>query len=734
MVSVLKRSWGGVLPIASLFVLILFSLYFMSSAAQHPDRFGQWYLGLLIFNAALLLVLVLLILVQLTRLVRGLLTRVEGARLTWRLVFAFAFVAIVPVLVVYSFSTRFISSGIDNWLDVSVEESMEDAIQLGRVSLGFRKNTHLHEMEEVAEDLQRMTEVMVNLSLDDYRAELDADQLTLLGGNNRIIASSINTTELSVPRFPSRDVLIYLSENQKYVGVEPDSNGDLQIRVVIKLTESYPGQEGRILLAVFSIPESVSRLANRIEKAYDEYKGHVFLREPLKQSFSVTLMLVLLLTTLFALFAAFAIARRMLSPIVELAAATREVADGNYEHRLPVLQHDELGFLVQSFNQMTSGIKQAREIAEQNHRLAESQRNYLETVLGHLSSGVITLDERLRLRTANAVADDIFETNKSLKAYAGQHIADIARREPLLVKFYDQVAKHLIGNGPHWQDESTLFGEEGRKILLSRGVVILSEDQQDAGWVIVFDDVTALITAQRDAAWGEVARRLAHEIKNPLTPIQLSAERIEYKLSPGLPPEKKQLLEKATKTIVQQVASMRDMVNEFRDYASAPAIQREDLNLNELLDEVLELYQGIRDGIHVALEIDDDVPVISADSRQIRQVLHNLIKNAIEAIGEKDGKVGVATAYVDSGQGHHIEITVSDSGGGIKPELLENLFEPYVTDKHKGTGLGLAIVKKIVEQHGGLVKAGNSPDGGARIVIRLPEKHTPIADVQDHPD
>lgn len=722
------------MPIASLFVLILFSLYFMSTAAQHPDRFGQWYLGLLVFNAGLLLILVLLILVQLSRLVRSLLTRVEGARLTWRLVLAFAFVAIVPVLVVYGFSTRFISSGIDNWLDVKVEQSMEDALQLGRVALEFRKNTHLHEVGEVVADIQQMTDVMANLSLDEYRQQLEADQLTLLGSNNRIIASSMSSTEQLVPRFPSRDLLISLSDKQSYVGLEPDAGGDLQIRVVMRLMESFPGQEQRILLAVFSVPESVSGLANRIESAYDEYKGHVYLREPLKQSFSVTLMLVLLLTTLFALFAAFSMARRMLSPIVELAGATREVADGNYEHRLPVLQHDELGFLVQSFNQMTSGIKQARVIAEQNHRLAENQRNYLETVLAHLSSGVITLDEQLRLRTANGVADRIFETRKSLKAYAGQHISDIARKEGLLVRFYDQVCSHLVGDASQWQVECTLFGEEGRKILLSRGVVLSSEEKEEAGWVIVFDDVTELITAQRDAAWGEVARRLAHEIKNPLTPIQLSAERIEYRLSPGLPPEKQQLLEKSTRTIVQQVASMRDMVNEFRDYASAPKIQREDVDLNGLLDEVVELYQGRQDRIRVFLDADQDLPVISADAGQIRQVMHNLIKNALEAIDAQNGEVRVATNYVDTPQGHHLEITVSDTGGGIKPELLENLFEPYVTGKLKGTGLGLAIVKKIVEQHGGLVKAENISDRGARLVIRLPELHTPVVENQPQVD
>lgn len=725
MVSALKRRWAGVLPVVALFVLILSSLYFMSNAAQNPNSFGHWYLGLLIFNASLMLVLLILILVRLGRLIRGLLNRQEGARLTWRLVLAFSFVAIVPVVIVYAFSSRFISSGIDNWLDVSVEESMEDALQLGRASLEFRKTRHLQDTQVLVPELQGMDEMVISLELDDFRQQLEASQLTVLGANNRIIGSSTSSADLSIPRFPSREVMLKLNEGQDYVGIEPDADGDLQIRVVTRFAPQTPGFEPKILLAVFPVPDSVSLLANRIEQSYDDYKGLVYLREPLKQSFSITLLLVLLLTTLFALWAAFYISRKILHPVVELAGATREVAKGNYEQRLPVIGHDELGFLVASFNQMTSGIKQAREIAEQNHRLAESQRNYLETVLGHLSSGVMALDEQQRLRTANEVADRVFETNKPLSSYAGQRLVDVAEKEPLLQRFLEQVSEPLAGDASDWEAECTLFGEEGRKLLLSRGVVLSSEHLQEVGWVIVFDDVTALITAQRDAAWGEVARRLAHEIKNPLTPIQLSAERIEYRLSADLPPDKRDLLERATRTIVQQVESMRDMVNEFRDYASAPQIQPEDLDLNRLIEGVVELYQGNRRGLAVVADLDEKMPVVSADAGQIRQVLHNLIKNAIEAIGEEDGRVLVTTHYADVSQNHHLEVAVSDTGGGIKPELLGNLFEPYVTDKHKGTGLGLAIVKKIVEQHGGLVKAENVPEQGARVVIRLPERHHP---------
>lgn len=719
----MRRGALSFVPIVGLFLLLLVSLYFMSNATQDPERFGQWYIGLLLFNVGLLVVLFILIFLRLAGLIRDLLTRAEGSRLTWRLVLMFSIIALVPVLLVYSFSTRFISSGIDSWFDVRIERSLEDALQLARLSLEQRKANYLRGTVEAAQQMARLGDVRASVELDAYRHRLEADELTLLGKNNRIITTSNDDTGQVVPRLPTADMALVLESGRSYVGIEPAAGGGLSVWAAAYVPLVDPGDEQRLLLAKYSLADQVSHLASQVESAYDDYRGLVFLRGPLKQSFSVTLLLVLLLTSLFALWAAFYMAQRMLSPIVELAGATQAVAEGNYEQKLPVLQHDELGFLVQSFNAMTSGIKHAREDADYNQRVAERQKSYLETVLAHLSSGVLTLDENLVLRTANEVASRIFETHEPLASYVGKHVADIARVEPLFESFYDHIFKRLIDGSTEWREEVPLFGDLGRKLLLTRGVGLPAENGEERGWVVVFDDVTELIRAQRDAAWGEAARRLAHEIKNPLTPIQLSAERIEYKLSPLLPPAETEMVARATRTIVQQVESMRDMVNEFRDYASPPKIHLDIEDLNQLINGLSDLYQAQPNGIEVKFFLQEGLPKICADAGKIRQVLHNMIKNAVEAIGDNAGIVEVRTRAIEIGQGRYVELSISDTGPGIAADLLGNLFDPYVTGKPKGTGLGLAIVRKIIEEHDGTITVSNLPEAGARFVIRLPEVH-----------
>ncbi len=721
----MKRTWLSLLPLAGLFVLILLSLSLMGYAAQNSERFGQYYIALLFFNLFLLVLLAGLVVVRILAVVRDLFRRRQGARLTWRLLLMFIFAALGPVLVVYVFSVKFLTSGIDSWFDVDVEHSLEQALELSRLSLDHRMQAHLEEVQRVARQLVEVPDVLVGLSLNDFRLDLGARELTLLGFKNRIIATSTEQHALVVPRFPSDDIMVQLAQGKDYVGLEPAPDGGLQIRVVARLPQGQPLAEPRILVAVFPLSARMSRLAESVQQAYTKYKGLAFLRRPLKQNFQITLSLVLLVSTLFAVWAAFFLARRLLSPILELAEATRRVAEGDYQQHIEVTQHDELGFLAQSFNEMTEAIRQAREAAEISQQLVENQRSYLQTVLRHLSSGVLTLDSALRIRTANDAADQILEMDRPLQSMVGQHLADVARARPVLQAFYDQIVPELLRDAPEWQKEVRLFGEAGRKILICRGARLPDQQGNEAGQVIVMDDVTDLITAQRDAAWGEVARRLAHEIKNPLTPIQLSAERLAHKLGRSLPPDQAEILQRATGTIVRQVEAMRDMVNAFRDYASTPPAQITLFDFNQLVREVVDMYSGYADHIEFVTRLAPDLPSLQGDAGRLRQVLHNLIKNALEAIGERPGRIELATRHVESSKGHYVELTVRDNGPGIAEDLLPQLFEPYVTNKHKGTGLGLAIVKKIVEEHGGMVTARNAPEGGAEFIIRLPERYRP---------
>ncbi|MCL5669196.1 MAG: ATP-binding protein, partial [Gammaproteobacteria bacterium] len=398
----------------------------------------------------------------------------------------------------------------------------------------------------------------------------------------------------------------------------------------------------------------------------------------------------------------------------DLAEGTRAVAAGDYTLRLPLQSKDELGFLVVSFNDMTQKIEQARDALNLSQQRAEGQRAYLQALLQHLSSGVLTLDHQQRLRTANATASELL--GATLDAHAGTPLDAIAERHPHLGAFIATLRHHLAEPAGEWREEVILEGPGARKIRLCRGTA-LPATESEGDYLIVFDDVTALIQAQRDAAWGEVARRLAHEFKNPLTPIQLSAERLRHKYLKTLDAREGELLDRLTHTIVQQVEVMKDMVNAFADYARNPQLQTRPLDVNRLINEVLDLYRGQRSSAQFQTQLEDSLPPVEADAGRLRQLLHNLIKNALEATPDSRARITLSTHSVPP---DFVEISVRDYGPGIPREIMAQIFEPYVTTKPRGTGLGLAIVKKIAEEHGGALSAENPPDGGARLVLRLP--------------
>ncbi|HED17327.1 MAG TPA: HAMP domain-containing protein, partial [Gammaproteobacteria bacterium] len=416
-------------------------------------------------------------------------------------------------------------------------------------------------------------------------------------------------------------------------------------------------------------------------------------------------------------------------PISDLAEGTRDVANGDYANQLPMRGHDELGFLVASFNQMTRRISRARNQAQLSQQQAEEQRAYLEAVLAHLSSGVLTLDQDGTGRTANSAAQEILSVDLSL--CIGESLDAVAEIYPHMKRFVDMVMDYLHDQAPEWRDETVLFGRAGRQVLILHGTRLQVETIQSGDFVLVFDDVTTLVQAQRDAAWGEVARRLAHEIKNPLTPIQLSAERLRHKFLASMDADAAKVLDRATHTIVQQVESMKEMVNAFSEYARAPQIRLERIKINKLVNEVCELYRAASSPADIHLSLDQNDPVVEADSGRLRQLFHNLIKNAQEASeGAALVRIDISTRCMDEHGCEYCEITVRDYGEGFPEDALGQYFEPYVTTKPKGTGLGLAIVKKIVEEHGGMiwienVRTADTPDAeGAQVQVRLPVVNT----------
>ncbi len=565
---------------------------------------------------------------------------------------------------------------------------------------------------ELLSGIQDRSSTALALSLGSMRRQAGALELTVFDPKGQVLGTAIDDPTQLVPDHPEREILQGLRMGVDYVGLETSDDGELIVRVLV----SDPRARPMLLQAIFPTSARISELAQKLEDAYNRYSELSYLRRSLKFSFSLTLSLVLVFGLTSALLAAFATARRLAAPVADIARGTRAVAEGNYEQQLPLPAHDdELAFLVASFNAMTKRIAQARDQTARSQRAVEEQRSYLQTVLRRLSSGVIAFDEAQNLGTLNPAARQILRLSEESDAQLS--LDGLEAAHPRLIHWAETV-RRSIAAGLEWREEVTLIGNDGRQVLMCRGSPLISTSGAAVGHVVVFDDITTLIRAQRDAAWGEVARRLAHEIKNPLTPIQLSAERLRHKLLTKLPEPDARVVDRATHTIVQQVEAMKAMVNDFANYARAPQMQEQPFNLDALVAEVLELYRAGAN--QISSDLDAEGALVRGDSKRLRQVIHNLLKNAGEALeGRDDGQIRVCTRLIRDSESPAIEFSIADNGGGVPQDLLDRLFEPYVTSKTRGTGLGLAIVKKIIEEHGGIIAAENA-ELGARFTARLP--------------
>jgi len=686
-------------------------LYLLSSSSANTRVFSLSYYALLGLTALFALSLAGLVGYQLMRLRNKIKNQVFGARLTLRLVVFFTLIAVLPGMLVYVVSVNFLGKSIESWFDVRVEKALEGGLNLGRSGLD-------NSLKELTKKTQFIALLIAEKQPSQYQRALEqlidvkaAQEAALFTPKGNVVAFSSSGNAL-LPEMPDIELLRATLEKGEHAVIDTLPQKGLTLRVLARVnSNSQPGAR-YVLQFTQPVPKQVETDAETVQAVYRDYQELTLSRLGLKRLYAITLTLSLLVVLLTAVSAAFFISERLGSPLEALAEGTRAVAQGDFTGNYPVRSSDELGALTGLFNQMIRQLHEAKLASEQQRREVESARAHLESVLTHLSSGVLALDSELRLRSVNPSASQIL----AVPLHEMQHLplSQIAEKHSLLRPFCHTIMEAFgeTTNG-EWQRQIERLSKNGNQILLMRGTRLPRGGE--AGYVVVFDDISHLLKAERQAAWGEVARRLAHEIKNPLTPIQLSAERLQHKLGDKLGEEEAQLLQRATQTIVSQVGAMKNMVSDFADYARGPSLKLAHLDLHKLIGEVLGLYEA--NTIPNVLRLNAAPSMVKGDATRLRQVIHNLLQNAQDALqGIAQPRITLSTA---TRQGE-IWLSVEDNGAGFSKSVLARAFEPYMTTKTKGTGLGLAIVKKIVEEHGGRIAIGNNADGGAHINIRLP--------------
>ena len=745
---------------AAVVCILLFLLASASENSAFFDRHYPWLLGL---NALIAVALLGLVVLLLTRLYKRYKRGRFGSRLMARLVLMFAVIGILPGMLIYVVSVQFVSRSIESWFDVRVESALEAGLNLGRSALDSSLSDLTADARSMAVELSEYSDASQITQLSRLRDQRPMTEALIVTGTGRIIASASNALGKLVPELPTTTMLHQARITRGYSAIEgvadslaierpagvtaagsiTQGTGGLRLRVVVAIPAQSNAMslqnEARFLQLMQPVPTQLATDAEALRAAYSEYQERRLARTGLRKIYIVTLTLTLLLAIFGAISSAFLIATNLAKPLLLLAEGTKAVAEGNLSPRPIIASKDELGTLTKSFNTMTHQLFEARAAVERNRTELENAKAYLESVLANMSAGVMVLDGQFRLVTCNQSVQRIL--HQDFAPHIGKPLKEIEGMkgfsDTVTTIFSEQSARSAAGGDPaplHWQQQieiprkSEPQDTDNDITLLARGSRLPVEGGD--GYIVVFDNISDVISAQRSVAWGEVARRLAHEIKNPLTPIQLSAERLQMKLEGKLAPQDAAMLNRGTATIVNQVTAMKRMVDDFRDYARTPPAVLAPLSLNALIAEILGLYMAgdERDFIHAHLA--PGLPQVMGDATQLRQVIHNLLQNAQDAVAERETEaaaphIDVATEAIhyqgsDGSVRTAVRLSIIDNGPGFSPKILARAFEPYVTTKARGTGLGLAMVKKIMEEHGGRIDIQNRPDGnGAKISILL---------------
>ncbi len=727
-------------------------LVLLATASGNTRLFERHYPVLLWITIGIGVVILGLVLELVRRLVIRYRRGLFGTRLMARMAVSFILMTVVPVVLVFIVSVQFVGRSIESWFDVPLERALDSGLSLARASLDAQLDDLTQKASVMATELADSSPAMLPSVLSRMRDQARVAEALVVTGSGRILAASSSRLTQLVPELPPAEALRQARLTRKYGRVEGDASTrstGLRIRVIVPVGSS--GQlleESRFLQLVAAVPSALEDNADAVQQGYRDFQELSLARSGLKRLFRTTLTLTFLLTLFAAIAGAFLLAGWLVGPLADLAAATRSLAEGDFRQLKDYTGRDELGVLTRSFNAMTSQLQDAQAAVKRNQRALEGANARLQSVLSNLDAGVMVLDADWRLTLANPGADRI--VGETLAQHVGQALDELPRMgslgDPIRAAFVEQDA----ADAASWQRQFSLArirqADESaagpsavagpapvEQTLLARGSVLPG---RGAGYVIVFDDISEVISAQRAVAWSEVARRLAHEITNPLTPIQLAAERMRLKLHDKLAGPDAELLDKHSRTIVNQVAALKAMVDEFRNYARLPTARLEPLNLNALIEDVLRLYSMAAANADVRLELAHPLPLVLGDATQLRQVVHNLLKNALEAAEKTEHpEISVSTAIRPMADGKPaVRLRVSDNGSGFGQAMLARAFEPYVTSKAKGTGLGLAIVRKIVDDHGARIDLGNRLDPeGAVIGAQISILFTNLAKSVDNP-
>ena len=687
----------------------IYLLYLLSTQITTTSDVFNELPVLLGVGVALIVVLMILVGAQLLVTVRRYRAGVFGSKLTVRLILVFVLVSLVPGVVMYGISVQFLAGSIESWFDIRVDSALEGGLNLGRANLENGLGELQSKADSMAVSLSYQSTATQVASIDSLRDQAAISEATLFTTKGEVVASSNSGTDSFIPLAPTQSMLRQAQLQESYAGIEEDEDFGLLLRVIVPI--NHLETEMQILQVTQLVPQRLARDAAMVQEAYRDYQELSLSRYGLQRLYTLALTLSLGLALFSVVLLAVMFSNRLSAPLGFLAAGTRAVAKGDFSQRTPINRGDELGFLTESFSVMTGQLSEAKDAAEKHEKALTQANAYLSSILETLSAGVLTFDERLNLRAYNPSAEEILGQTLENALSSGDSSTtglDSMRR----------LIKDGLSESQEIQSERQveIVVNESKKVLLVR--ISTLGGGELPGFIVVFDDVTNLLQAQRSALWGEVAQRLAHEIKNPLTPIQLSAERLTHRLGPKLDHDDAAMLSRSIKTIVDQVAALKGMVNAFNEYSRNPDRKSELVDVNELVLDVIELYRATSVAIETKLE--NKNIFLWGDTGKLRQVLHNLIQNSEQALmGHTNPEILIETVATPDAT----QIRIQDNGPGLSDEVMSRAFDPYYTTKAKGTGLGLAIVRKIIEEHDGAVSIRNG-EVGAVIEITLPLSHT----------